>query len=160
QRTPLPRPEGTTRRRADVPAHQPAHQRPHRRALPRPAHLLPHRTRSPPQPRPGHQTRRPLRPPTRQAHPQPDLHHPRLTTAANRNQRRHTGDTTAQRSSTTPPRPTQDRPKAHTLTPAHRTPCANYGASAAPDDGGELAVPADDDSDGTSESTLLKTRRG
>jgi uncharacterized membrane protein len=33
-------------------------------------------------------------------------------------------------------------------------------ASAAPDDGAEPAVPAGDDGDGTSESTLLKTRRG
>ncbi|UQX12442.1 DUF4277 domain-containing protein [Candidatus Mycobacterium methanotrophicum] len=95
QRTPLPRPEGAPRRRADVPAHPPAHRRTHRRALPRPAHLLPRRTRSPPQPRPRHQPRRPLRRPTRQTHRRPDLHRPRHATAANRHRRRHTRNSAA-----------------------------------------------------------------
>ena len=128
--------QGTARRRADVPAHQPAHHRPHRRDLPRPAHLLPRRTRSPPQPRPRHQTRRPLRRPTRQTHRQPDLHRPRHATPANRHQRRHTGDRATRRPPATTARPTQDRSTAHalngraTLTPTHLAPCANYGASA------------------------------
>ncbi len=74
------------------------------------------------------QTRRPLRRPTRQTHRRPDLQRPRLPATANQH-RRHTRDPPARHPPEPPPRPTQDRPETHTMTPTHRIPCANYGAS-------------------------------
>jgi hypothetical protein len=121
QRTALPRPERTARRRTHVPAHQPAHHRTHRRHLPRPAHLLPGRTRSPPQPRTRHQTRRPLRRTTRQTHRQPHPHRPRHP-APTHQPRRNPRDRPARRRTTTPTRPTQHRSKTHTLTPEPTAP--------------------------------------
>jgi hypothetical protein len=60
RRTPLRQPERTARGRSDVPQQQPADRRPDHRDQPRPAGLLPDRTGSPPQPRPGNQSRRPV----------------------------------------------------------------------------------------------------
>jgi hypothetical protein len=76
QRAPLPRPQRTARRRADVPARQPAHHRHHRRHLHGPAHLQPHRAPGPPKPRTCRPARRPLRRPPGQAHRQPHPHRP------------------------------------------------------------------------------------
>src|SRR6266540_339337 len=72
-RTPLRRVQRTTRRRTDLPTRQPTNHRPDHRHLPGPAHLLPHRTRSPPQPRPRHRNTRLLhqRPPPPQTHRTP-----------------------------------------------------------------------------------------
>src|SRR6266545_1123365 len=132
-RTPLRRVQRTTRRRTDLPTRQPTNHRPDHRHLPGPAHLLPHRTRSPPQPRPRHRNTRLLhqRPPPPQTHrtPHPPSTrrpppHPRTPgTSSHHPQTRIPPDPTP---GTTPRRP-HSTPLA--MTDGHSTACANDGAS-------------------------------